>query len=147
MQLMLNNLIHYQNQHVIRRYDKDYPDAKLTGVHAFQELMKYIWLGCKHKYDKQLSPDNDALDFRCMIHTEMKEIDNMWHTFLLFTREYQFFCEAQLGGIFFHHEPSIEKGLEPNDKYELELSRYLSYIYDNLGEETLIKWFCNNATN
>lgn len=142
MQLKLSNLVNYTNQLVIDRYDRDYHNAKWSGEFAFQELMKYIWLSCQHHHDRQLFPENDALDFRCLMHAEMEDIDNMWHTFLLFTREYQLFCEQQLNGIFFHHEPATEKVEQLKDAYELELSRYLSYIYDNLGEETLIKWFC-----
>jgi hypothetical protein len=65
----------------------------------------------------------------------------MWHTFLLFTKDYLNFCNNYLDGEFFHHVPLSEpiEDLDINN-YELELSRYLSYIYDRLGEETLIKW-------
>lgn len=71
----------------------------------------------------------------------MSDIDNMWHIFLLFTLDYQNFCKDYLRGIFFHHIPATSKIEMSKDEYELDLSRFLSYVYDNLGEETLTKWF------
>lgn len=32
------------------------------------------------------------------------EIDNLWHTFILFTKEYEFYCKEILGK-FIHHNP------------------------------------------
>lgn len=36
-----------------------------------------------------------------------EEIDDIWHTFILFTKEYQDFCEI-LVGEYIHHEPNVE---------------------------------------
>lgn len=72
----------------------------------------------------------------------MCDIDNMWHTFLLFTKDYHEFCSNYLGGVFFHHEPIVDMNDNHLDeRYEQELTLYLSYIYDNLGEDTLMRWF------
>ncbi|KTC76040.1 hypothetical protein Lbir_0109 [Legionella birminghamensis] len=140
----LNDLKCYKNARIISRYNTDYPDAKMQAEEALSELMKFIWLCMKHKSDKKANPNNDSLNFSCLIHSEMAEIDNMWHTFLLFTKDYQHFCQTYLGGIFFHHEPVADtENNTPNDDYEQELTRYLSYIYDNLGEETVLKWFAH----
>ncbi|MCE3045925.1 hypothetical protein [Legionella sp. 16cNR16C] len=137
----LNVLINYKNNKIISRYTRDYPEAVLQAEDALKELMKYIWLCLKHKAEKQMNPNNDLLNFSCVIHSEMSDIDNMWHTFLLFTKDYQHFCNEYLNGDFFHHEPIIAEENISSDNYERELSDYLSYIYDNLGEETLLKWF------
>lgn len=138
----LQQLIHYKNHKLIARYDKDYPNAQMPAEDALGELMKFIWLCMKHKTEKKKQPLNQSLNFYCMIHPEMHDIDNMWHTFLLFTKDYQGFCNDYLGGIFFHHEPITDaQELELTENYEQELTLYLSYIYDNLGENTLIKWF------
>jgi hypothetical protein len=104
--------------------------------------MKFIWLCHKHKADKEESPNDNELNFSCVIHAEMGDIDNMWHTFLLFTRDYQEFCHIYLNGIFFHHDPFPGKDHSfSEESYKLELNRYLSYIFENLGEDTLKKWF------
>lgn len=142
MQPNLNQIIKYQNANIITRYIKDYPATTMKPEEALQELMKFIWLCCKHKEDKRKFPDASFLNFSCVIHEEMRDIDNMWHTFLLFTKDYHEFCQTYLDGIFFHHHPiSNTKETIFKESYELELNRYLSYIYDNLGKDTLIKWF------
>jgi len=48
---------------------------------------------------------------------------------LLFTKDYQAFCNENLGGFFFHHEPIINASEQlPEKNYERELTLYLSYI-------------------
>ncbi len=131
------------NPAVISRYYRDYPNAKMKGEEALEELMKFIWLCLKHKQDITLHPESKLLNFSCVIHSEMDDIDNMWHSFLIFTKDYHAFCDNYLRGHFFHHEPIVETDSSSlNDKrYEEELTLYLNYIYENLGENTLIKWF------
>lgn len=132
----------YNNNKVISRYYQDYPIAKMQANEALTELMKFVWLCFKHKSEKNNNPHNESLNFSCLIHPEMVDIDNMWHTFLLFTKDYHAFCNEYLDGNFFHHEPIINTNNSLLDEnYEQELTLYLSYIYDNLGEDTLIKWF------
>lgn len=141
MTLELTHLMQFKNDKMIARYHKDYPQSKMHPEESWGELMKFIWLCRKHQADKQRLPEDKELQFNCVIHAEMNDIDNMWHTFLLFTRDYQQFCHDCLDGIFFHHEPLDEGGPIDHDLYAEELTRYLSYIYDNLGQDTLLKWF------
>ena len=70
----------------------------------------------------------------------MAEIDDMWHTFLMFTEDYANFCERYFGR-FIHHSPRDENEKINPDVFELELTRFLSYVYDKLGEETVSVWF------
>lgn len=133
-------ILDYKNQKVISRYQIDFPSSKLQPEEAFSELMKYIFLCHIHLDDKESNPENESLQFSCVMHTEMSDIDNMWHTFLLFTKDYQEFCQNYLGN-FFHHEPLSEANSLLPDNYEMELVRYLSYINNKFGEATLIKWF------
>lgn len=140
----LEDLLKYENKNIILRYQRDYPQSKMPANQAFSELLKFIWLGYKHKYDISKHPNDISLRFTCVMHSEMIDIDNMWHTFLLFTKDYHDFCDQYFAGVFFHHAPLIETDdTSPtlNHLYETELSRYLSYIYDNLGEATLKEWF------
>ena len=136
----LPSILEYNNIDVLDRYSTDYPKNKLSPDEAFQELMKFFWLSIKHKHDKMSFPENKSLDFICGIHSEMKDIDDMWHTFLLFTQDYLSFCMQYLGG-FFHHCPVTKKEQISTEAFELDLSRFLSFVYDNLGEESLLKWF------
>lgn len=40
-----------------------------------------------------------------------EQVDIGWHTFILYTREYQQFCQ-KIAGRFIHHSPSDEEGVE-----------------------------------
>jgi hypothetical protein len=142
MKIELNKLLAYRSERVTSRFLQDYPNSHLTPGAALTELMKYMWLCLKHYEDQTNYPENKSLHFACTMHPEMKAIDDMWHTFLLFTQDYQEFCRDYLAGNFFHHVPlsTTEKKIS-KARYKLELSRYLSYIHDHLGEETLIQWF------
>ncbi|MDR3501198.1 MAG: hypothetical protein P4L79_01270 [Legionella sp.] len=138
--LELKQLLIYKNAHVLVRYERDFPHNRLNAEEALGELIKFFWLCYQHNQDK-LNSANSSLDFTCMMHAEMHELDDMWHTFLLFTKEYQEFCQTNFG-YFIHHSPLIEEDkLLANAQYNVELERFLSYIYDHLGEETVSKWF------
>lgn len=138
----LSKLLTYNNAHVLGRYSKDYPNNQLSPEQAMQELMKFFWLALKQKSEKQHFPDNEELIFTFGIHSEMKEIDDMWHTFLLFTKDYIAFCKEYLGE-FFHHSPNVEddkEALKEND-FEKDFYRFIAFVFDHLGEDTLKIWF------
>jgi hypothetical protein len=136
----LPTLLLYKNTYVLNRYAIDHPNNQLGSEEAFEELLKFIWLSQKHTSDKAQHPEEKELNFICGIHAEMKEIDDMWHTFLLFTKDYMCFCQ-QYFGKYFHHLPTTEDIRPKQDDFALDFTRYLSYVYDNLGEKTLVKWF------
>lgn len=142
MNLQLDYLLTYSNERVLKRYAKDYPFSRLASDVAMKEFIKYVWLVLKHQSDCQEHLDDTQYKFDCMIYEEMKAIDDLWHTFLLFTKDYQVFCNEYLNGYFFHHQPS-EEGARVVDKkvYLNHLEKYLNYIQLQLGEETLRLWF------
>jgi len=45
---------------------------------------------------------------------EIAQIDEMWHTFILFTRDYAAFCEGHFG-CFLHHVPNEDEEQGPED--------------------------------
>jgi hypothetical protein len=141
----IETVLAYQNTNLYQRYQKDCPHNQLSPEQALSELIKYLWLGQKQEADRQARPEDQSLDFICAMHPEMKEIDDMWHTFLLFTRDYEGFCKTYFG-VFVHHIPTTEEADLPKD-YEADLTRYLSYAYDHLGEETLRLWFAEHCDN
>jgi hypothetical protein len=82
----------YQMPHIIARYCKDYNVSTETAKIHERELKRYLILA---------GESNDHLG---MMSTE---VDNLWHTFLLFTKEYQAFCNDMFGK-FIHHCPKID---------------------------------------
>ena len=102
--------------------------------------MKYFWLCEKHHQDSQREPHNPAFAFACAIHPEMQEIDDMWHTFLLFTKDYAAFCNEYFGH-FIHHNPNTDDAEISQIEFEKEFSLFAAYVYDHLGENTVRVWF------
>lgn len=131
----------YENPALLARYQRDYPQHTLPADIALQEIIKYLWMTEKQRQDRLAFPENPALNFSARMYPEMAEIDNMWHTFLLFTRDYADFCERYLGR-FIHHVPNTnaDDALSP-EAFELDFTRYLSYVFDELGAETVKRWF------
>ncbi len=141
----LDELFEYHNEHVLSRYRHDYPNSKFTPTEAFHELMKYMWVTQKLNQDKARYPDKYPAYLKIGMQYEMREIDDMWHTFILFTKDYMAFGEKYFGK-YFHHQPTAdaekEKISQHADEYlENNVRLQLEYIAEHLGEETLLKWF------
>lgn len=130
------------NPDVAERYREDFPDNALSAEEAFHELLKYLWICEKLAEDKRQQPNNEDLNFGIYIQSEMQEMDDLWHTFLLFTREYQTFCQENFGR-FIHHVPVTlaDKKTTDHEEFLQETQKALEYVYDNLGEATLKVWY------
>jgi hypothetical protein len=80
---------------LIRRY-ADRSGIKLDeAAHRFNELKKFLYM-CA------------VSDFPCV---PSKQIDDIWHEFVLYTKDYQDFCAHFLGG-FIHHNPTEQGDTE-----------------------------------
>ena len=76
------------------------------------------------------------------MYPEILRIDDMWHIFILHTRDYAEFCHRYFGR-FIHHEPLPPDPPRERDESEVntELETFLSLLYDELGEATVRRWF------
>lgn len=139
----LNQLLEYQNPAVLKLYEQNYPNNKLSAHDAFQEVLKYLWLSRKHGFDLQELNNKDDVPKELFMPRSMSEIDEMWHEFILFTEDYMDFC-AHYFGQYMHHLPNIfDTRPLPRDAVEQDIAKMLPYIYDNLGESTVRVWFAS----
>ncbi|MED7788891.1 hypothetical protein AB8E56_07525 [Francisella sp. 19X1-34] len=126
--------------YIAERYHNDYPDNKFSAKEAFRELLKFFWLREKLRRD-------NIQNVKLSIHPEMREIDDMWHTYILFTKDYEKFCKENFG-YFIHHIPyslaDKKEMLKNRENFLKDTELFLSYVYDNLGEETLKLWFADH---
>ncbi len=84
-------------------------------------------------------------------HEPLWIIDEMWHTFILYTRDYGEFCKTYFGRIM-HHDITVRsrkqkiitglenKDTEITDTVSDAVKRLYQLIYEFLGRDTLIKW-------
>jgi hypothetical protein len=144
----LNDLLTYENPAVLKLYEQNYPKNILPAKDAFREILKYLWLSAKHKLDQAAHPDDPAIPARCVMLRSMREIDEMWHEFILFTKDYTNFCQHYFGE-YLHHLPNIFDNLPtlaPEEETK-EIQKLLPYIYDQLGEDTVRIWFATYLTS
>ncbi len=137
----LEEILNYKNPAVVRRFQKDHPEKAERAEFIFSDLMRFFWGTKKHLLDRQLDPANENFDFFFIMDDDMREIDQMWHVFLLYTRDYADYCERFFGE-YLHHQPDLvpyfeEKGF----KFETNLEKFLDYNYDLFGEDVIRRWF------
>ncbi|STX29938.1 Uncharacterized conserved protein [Legionella beliardensis] len=137
----LSNVLAYNNTAVIQRFKQNHPKDSTRAELLFTDMLRYLWLCEKHWWDCKNNPNEPKLNFIPVMHEEMRAIDNMWHEFILLTRDYHDFCHSFFGR-FLHHEPNMRSTLAYSpSEFTNSLNLFLNYIYDNLGEDILIAWF------
>lgn len=137
----LEELLSYKNDKVLSRFKRDHPHLEEKAEELFEELLKYLWIGQKHFLDKQETPNCSTLKFSMVMHEEMRDMDEIWHCFILFTRDYHKFCNKYFG-CYIHHIPDMALNYDPvEEKFEENLQKYIYYVFDQLGELTIQKWF------
>ena len=124
----ISYLYKYRNENVIARYMKEYKSKRSYAERMFHELMKYLWL------TQQAKKEGIAI----MMYSEMRPIDKMWHTFLLFNRDYTSFSEKYFDH-YIHHQPTVMK--ESKKCIEETFFKFCGYVFDHAGIETLNYWF------
>ncbi|MGE3611766.1 MAG: hypothetical protein AB7I27_19410 [Bacteriovoracaceae bacterium] len=68
----------------------------------------------------------------------------MWHIFLLYTKDYMEFCDKYFKQ-YIHHLPDIVPNMPQDpEAFEQNLSRFLNYCFDHLGEDVVKRWFNEN---
>jgi hypothetical protein len=137
----LKEALEYQNDEVIYRfiglYDMPFGEAE----RLFLETKKWIWIAA-------VASREDGL--KLVIDSYLRFIDEMWHNFVLFTKDYSQYCQSKFG-VFVHHNPTLHREKEafraqilsdPSLSAVIERRRHqYSYIYDKLGAETLELWY------
>ena len=85
----LKRILSYKNDAVVARYMRDFKVSKKTAEAAFTAFKQFM-ATCVFSDGRK---------------TGTPTIDEFWHTFILHTAQYQYFCEKYLRG-FVHHEPT-----------------------------------------
>lgn len=92
-------LMGFQHNHLyLKCLSDDVVFDKDNFEHLFVELKKFFYLSSKSKL---------ALPMTSI------EVDNIWHQFILFTRDYFDFCE-HIFGRYLHHSPNVKSDKTPS---------------------------------
>lgn len=136
----LEDALNYNNEDVIFRFTKIYDITEEQSSQIFNETKKWLWL-CYKTSDPQLKT-------RVLIDYSMLMIDEMWHNFILFSKDYENYCLDKFGFFIYHQPTTKSESLSWKNNSEKNTSIYLeaikkqySIIFDYLGEETLKLWY------
>lgn len=142
----LQEILKYENAPVVKRFQKDFPQKADRAEDLFKDLLRFFWGTKKHEIDRRQQPSAAVLDFVFIMDEEMREIDQMWHVFLLYTRDYADFCQRHFGE-FLHHQPDLVPIFEKEGfKFETNLEKFLNYNFDLFGENVIRRWFAASVT-
>ncbi|HET9679461.1 MAG TPA: hypothetical protein VFP95_02735 [Gammaproteobacteria bacterium] len=134
----LSELLEYTNQNVIDAFCAALDIAEKDAKIIFGGMLRYFWL-CETSNEACVQ----AIDAPVAI------IDEMWHMFILFTKDYARFCR-QYFGHFIHHVPTTEKNKKSSkedrkkdfvEKLISEKKKRYEIIYDQLGKQAFIRWY------
>jgi hypothetical protein len=135
----LEDVLRYENAEVVYRFSVDHGVSLSDAEEIFTETKKWLWLCAAEP------------GIKVPLLGEARAVDEMWHTFLLFTEAYANFCDTYLG-FFVHHQPRTRAEKEAYEKQRAENSEAVfaeqkkalreayEIICDRLGTDTLRKW-------
>lgn len=146
----LNEVMAYHNEHVIGSFMKsfDLPESETRDI--FEQLKRMLWLGNEMEFDG-LHDEGKAFS----IDRSLLILDEMWHTFILCTKDYQQFC-MEIFGYYIHHNPQVESETDKMTRHaefsglnEAQVIARLAdekrwqyaYVFKKLGKEIFIKWY------
>lgn len=128
MTLALTDFLDYKNPTIIDYYSY-HRQLPLEEVQQnFSDLLAWFWLN-----EYRLS-----LGKKTYLFGPLLNLDDLWHTFILHTREYLVFSQ-QFFGTYYHHDVET-----PGQEYELneeDLRDLLNDCLENLGEEWVERCF------
>ena len=101
--------------HILARYMTDEGVDRQEALVHLSELRRYSYIASQHRGSWPMVPS----------------LDPLWHTFLLFTKDYQRFCEA-LGVPFIHHQPFGE--VVDYDEVHRNYEKFLTVYRSAFGE-------------
>lgn len=144
----LRTVMAYQHPDVVARFRTSWNVPEEEAQDIFEEMKKWLWLCATSIQATQRGETTEHLS----IINAMILVDEMWHAFVLYTKDYTQFCLDQFG-FYIHHAPTTLAQKEANRiafeadpaafhvKVEAEFAAQFSYVYDQLGPETLTKWY------
>ncbi len=125
----LSTLLAYRNPDVITRFRDAWEVSRKDADLVFSDLMRFSWLTTRVDY--HISP--------------VPIVDEMWHTFLAFTRPYTQWSQ-QMFGEFFHHTPTTENEKRAREQLGTpglvaEIERGVATTLAHLGEQVALRWY------
>jgi hypothetical protein len=141
----LDQVLAYRNDDVVDRFCTEWDVERAEAEALFDDLLRWLWLVAQ--------PGGPSL----AITEPLLAIDEMWHTFVLFTADYDRFCRDHVGH-FVHHAPTTRairdadaalRAADPEAaraRFEARERAQYEHVLDTLGEDVLLRWYVDLPT-
>lgn len=140
----LDEALAYRNDEILHKFRERWDVSFDEAAELFEETKKWLWVqvAARHR------PDAPPLAMT----VALAMVDEMLHTFILFTREYTAYCLSTYGA-YLHHTPMTKAHKDSRiARYQADpqamlaeearfLERMYAFTYDLLGEATVRKWY------
>lgn len=138
MTCSLERALAYENADVVHKFADHFGVADAEAELIFAEAKKWLWLNSLE--------DRPPL----AVTSEIQVLDEMWHTFVLFTRDYSEYCQSRFGR-YMHHKPTSRRekeaeAAEPeafDRRRRQEMAIQYRFIAAHLGDDTLVRWYAD----
>jgi hypothetical protein len=139
----LERILRYRNEEVLHKFLANFPVGRSEAEQIFADMLMWLWIS-------NCATQNGGP--RLSIEDSMLVVDEMWHTFILSTEDYESFCKENFGKVL-HHVPikASEKmslytqAMEDPGLFNAErresLKQMYNYVAEYLGHEVLLRWF------
>lgn len=150
----LEEVMAYRHPDVVARFLKSWNLPQDEAEAIFDDLKRWLWVSAMSKKD-ELSGEPSL---RMAILNSMVLVDDMWHAFILFTKDYTQFCVDHFG-FYLHHGPTTQAEKDEamaaiqadpeafQARLTADFEAQFSYIYDKLGPEVLSRWYSEWTDN
>ena len=125
---VMKSIMEYPMGPIVDRCKKDYKYTDEDMMLLERELKRFFVLSAFNKKEGTGMYSRD--------------VDNLWHTFILFTKQYTHFC-AQNVGSFLHHVPELDRSLNPERLRNLrnDFQMFIKNYQETFDEEIHSIWF------
>src|SRR5690349_14913902 len=96
MQAPLEKVLEYRNENVISSFLDSFDISEDEALDIFVEMLRFLWF----------SNISDGKEFVTIDHP-LIILDEMWHQFILTTKDYNKFCKEYFGK-YIHHSPTTK---------------------------------------
>lgn len=145
LKLLTDSVKKYKHQGVIDRFSELYGVDLSESEQIFEDMKLWLVLA------KVAKIENSNKSF--VIDNALLVIDEMWHNFILFTKDYSAFCDNYFGHYLHHSPTSVEEtnrqkeifvnmSIEERQSYMMEKLRWqYEFTMVKLGKETFVRWY------
>jgi hypothetical protein len=145
-QRTLNKILKYENEEIIAKFVKNFGIPKSTAKVIFKDMLRFLYLSQREEYLTKVKKKKDVPSVAML--EWFLVVDEMWHTFVLYTSEYAAFCNKYFGEFINHIPTPILKNENDADLHDLSDAEYEEYIQklivftaNELGVDVADRWF------